>query len=68
MTSPKKLWSSGEIFFKGKLSREAHALASCENLKSVRLTFFKLNRQIKFKMASTGEGHGGQRRNSGEYT
>ena len=28
---------------KGKLSREAHALASCENLKSVRLTFFKLN-------------------------
>ena len=33
--------------FKGKLSREAHALASCENLKSVRLTFFKLNRQIQ---------------------
>ena len=32
---------------KGKLSREAHALASCENLKSVRLTFFKLNRQIQ---------------------
>ena len=33
--------------FKGKLSREAHALASCENLKSVRLTFFELNRQIQ---------------------
>ena len=32
---------------KGKLSREAHALASCENLRSVRLTFFKLNRQIQ---------------------
>ena len=47
MTSPKKLWSLGEIFFKGKLSREAYALASCENLKSVRLTFFKLNRQIQ---------------------
>ena len=26
------------IAFKGKLSREAHALASCKNLKSVRLT------------------------------
>ena len=32
---------------KGRLSREAHALASCENLKSVKLTFFKLNRQIQ---------------------
>ena len=28
-----------KIPFKGKLSREAHVLASCENLKSVRLTF-----------------------------
>ena len=33
-------------YLKGN-SREAHALASCENLKSVRLTFFKLNRQIQ---------------------
>ena len=27
---------------KGKLSREAHALTSCENLKNVRLTFFQV--------------------------
>ena len=27
---------------RGKLSREVHALASCENLKSVRLTFFQV--------------------------
>ena len=37
---------TGVSVVKGKLSREAHALASCENVKSVRLTFFKLNRQI----------------------
>ena len=47
LQAPKSPFVNSCFNIKGKLSQEAHALACCENLKSVRLTFFKLNRQIK---------------------